>query len=690
MKRVLIYKILAISLILSLVLFFHHQKYNFLETISLSINDYKYKLKSSFAPSEINENIVIVAVDEKSINKLGRWPWDRRKIAELFSKLKPAAIIGLDIVFSEKSNEADDNLLANVIAENGNIIGGIFFRSEATETANESLLDVLSDSTIFRVKLLDKFIGIKEFKYIEPNIPEITESLAASAFFTIEPDLDGLYRNYPFFYLHKGLIFPSLGMQMLRFYLNSDIEATFDDKGLKKFVLGELTYENANALRLNFYNKVNYISAVDILSGKVKTKNLENKIIIVGITETGIYDLRPTPIDAVTPGVSLHATFISNFLDRNLIYERPAFNNLLIILSGLFIFIISFIRKILNRVASYVILFFILYSVSIYIFVYKHLWLNDFYFIFAFLLSALSIELILFILTDIKAISIKKAFSSYVSPDVVEIMTENPEKLKLGGETREITIIFTDLRGFTTLSEGLKSEEVVYMLNQLNSPLTHTILKHKGLLDKYIGDAIMAIFNAPVNIPNHADMACKASLEMLNIIDKVNEKFRSEGLPSVDIGIGINTGIATVGNIGSDIRFDYTAIGDSVNLASRLEGLNKIYKTQIIISEFVVEKLQDNYCYRLLDKVIVKGKEKPVTIYQLLKDNPENKKLTESFNDAIKLYFSKQFEDALTKFSYIYNNFNDQTSAVFIERCKEYISNPPEVDWNGAYTAKTK
>lgn len=690
MKRVLIYKILAISLMLSLVLFFYHQKYNFLETISLSINDYKYKLKSSFAPSEINENIVIVAVDEKSINKLGRWPWDRRKIAELFSKLKPAAIIGLDIVFSEKSNEADDNLLANVIAENGNIIGGIFFRSEATETADESLLDVLSDSTIFRVKLLDKFIGIKEFKYIEPNIPEITESLAASAFFTIEPDLDGLYRNYPFFYLHKGLIFPSLGMQMLRFYLNSDIEATFDDKGLKKFVLGELTYENANALRLNFYNKINYISAVDILSDKVKTKDLENKIIIVGITETGIFDLRPTPIDAVTPGVSLHATFISNFLDRNLIYERPAFNNLLIILSGLFIFIISFIRKILNRVAFYVILFFILYSVSIYIFVYKHLWLNDFYFIFAFLLSALSIELILFILTDIKAISIKKAFSSYVSPDVVEIMTENPEKLKLGGETREITIIFTDLRGFTTLSEGLKSEEVVYMLNQLNSPLTHTILKHKGLLDKYIGDAIMAIFNAPVNIPNHADMACKASLEMLNIIDKVNEKFRSEGLPSVDIGIGINTGIATVGNIGSDIRFDYTAIGDSVNLASRLEGLNKIYKTQIIISEFVAEKLQDNYCYRLLDKVIVKGKEKPVTVYQLLKDNPENKKLTESFNEAIKLYFSKQFEDALAKFSYIYNNFNDQTSTVFIERCKGYISNPPEGDWNGAYTAKTK
>jgi len=690
MKRVLIYKISVTLLIAFLGLFFYNQRYNFLEKISLGINDYKYKLKSSFAPSKINDNIVIVAVDEKSINKLGRWPWDRKKIAELFSKLKPASIVGLDIVFSEPSNEADDNLLADVIMENGNIIGGIFFRSEATETANESLLDLLSDYAIFRVKLLDKSIGIKEFEYIEPNIPEITESLAASAFFTIEPDLDGLYRNYPFFYLHKGLIFPSLGMQMLRFYLNTDIEATFDKNGLKKFVLGNLKYENANTLRLNFYDKVNYISAVDILNGAVKSKDLENKIIIVGVTETGIFDLRPTPMDSVTPGVSLHATFVSNFIDDNLIYEKPIFNRLSILLCSLLVFLISFIRKILYRVVSYITIFSIIYSTSIYVFIHNHLWLNDFYFIFTFVSTALSMELILFILTDIRAIGIKKAFSSYVSPDVVEIMTENPDKLKLGGETREITIIFTDIRGFTTLSEGLKSEDVVYMLNQLNSPLTHAILKHKGLLDKYIGDAIMAIFNAPVNISNHADMACKASLEMIDIVRKVNEKFKAEGLPSVDIGIGINTGMATVGNIGSDVRFDYTAIGDPVNLASRLEGLNKIYKTHIIISEFVVEKLQDNYCFRLLDKVIVKGKEKPVTIYQLLENNPLNCELSNLFNYAITLYFSKQFEDALRKFDHIYNKFNDQTSAVFIERCKEYMTNPPEENWKGAYTAKTK
>ncbi|MBZ4672298.1 adenylate/guanylate cyclase domain-containing protein [Deferribacterales bacterium Es71-Z0220] len=690
MKRVLIYKISAIIFIAIIGLFFYHQRYSFLEKISLSVNDYKYKLKSYFAPSEINKDIVIVAIDEKSINKLGRWPWGRKKIAELFSKLKPAAIVGLDIVFSEPSNKIDDNILADVIMENGNIIGGVFFRSVATETANEPLLDILSDSAIFRVKLLDKTIGIKEFQYIEPNIPEITESLAASAFFTIEPDLDGLYRNYPFFYLHKGLIFPSLGMQMLRFYLNTDIEATFDRKGMKKFVLGNLKYENANTLKLNFYNKINYISAYDILNGVVKDNDLKNKIVIVGVTETGIFDLRPTPIDTVTPGVSLHATFISNFLDNNLIFEKPIYNRFLILLGCLFVFLLSFIRKIIYRVVSYIILFSILYLTSIYLFIHNHLWLNDFYFVFTFILSTVSIELILFILTDMKAIGIKKAFSSYVSPDVVEIMTENPDKLKLGGETREITIIFTDIRGFTTLSEGLKSEEVVYMLNQLNSPLTHSILKHKGLLDKYIGDAIMAIFNAPVNISNHADMACKASLEMLDIVRKVNEKFKTEGLPTVDIGIGINTGIATVGNIGSDVRFDYTAIGDPVNLASRLEGLNKIYKTHIIISEFVVEKLQDNYCIRLLDKVIVKGKEKPVTIYQLLENSALNSELSELFSHAIKLYFSKQFDDALIKFEYIYNKFNDQTSAIFIERCKDYMLNPPEENWNGAYTAKTK
>jgi adenylate cyclase len=690
MKSVLTYKSVAIYILLILTLFLYNSHFYFFEKFALSVNDYKYKIKFLVKQQEINDNVIIVEVDEKSINKLGRWPWNRKKIAELFSKLRPASVIGLDIVFSEYSNPEDDNQLSQTIMENGNVIGGVFFRSQATENADESLIDILSDSAIFRIKLLDKTIGLKEFEYIEPNIYEITESLAASAFFTIEPDIDGLYRNYPFFYLHKGLIFPSLGLQILRFYLNSDIEATFNKKGLVEFKLGNLQYKDSNHLKLNFYNKVHYISAYDIISGEYDTSKLKNKIVIVGITETGIFDLRPTPINPITPGVSLHATFISNFLDNVLIEENNKTDILFIIFSSLIIFFVSFFKKIYKRIAAYFLSFMLIYTTSIFLFIKYNLWINDFYFLFSFAIGIILTELVLFVFTDLKAIGIKKAFSSYVSPDVVEIMTEHPDKLKLGGETREITILFTDIRGFTTLSEGLDSEKVVYMLNQLNTPLTHAILNNKGLLDKYIGDAIMAIFNAPVNIENHPDMACKASLEMLNIIKDVNNKFKSENLPSVDIGIGINTGIATVGNIGSDVRFDYTAIGDSVNLASRLEGLNKLYKTHIIISEFVKEKLNDDYCLRLLDKVVVKGKEKPVTIYQLLEDNQNNRNLTKEFNEAINKYFSTDFYIALQHFEEIYKKFQDETSIIFAERCKYFISNPPDMPWNGAYIAKTK
>lgn len=662
----------------------------FLKQIELSFNDNKFRIRKMLGiHKKIDDNILIVAVDEKSVNKIGRWPWDRKIIGDLFRKLSGASVVSLDIVFSEYSNHESDEYLAESISENGNVIGGFFFRGEATEKTDEKHLDAVSDSALLRFKMLDNHTSIHEFPYVELNIPEITESLMASAFFTIEPDLDGIYRNYPFFYIHKGLIFPSMGLQTLRFYKNKDTDVTFDKNGVKNLSLDKFSIKNSNSLRLNYYDEVSYISAYDVIFGDVTSK-IKNKIVFVGITETGIFDLRPTPMDPVTPGVSLHATFVSNILKNDFITRNDNYDMTFLVLAAIVIFMLGFIKRIYYRAVNYILLIVLVYSASIFLFTEKNIWINDFSSMFMILSLVLSLELLSFITVDIKAIGIKKAFSSYVSPEVVEIMTQSPEKLKLGGESREISVIFTDIRGFTTLSENLDSEKVVYILNRLNTPLTHTILEHKGLLDKYIGDAIMAIFNAPVNIENHPDMACKSALKMLDIIKDVNIQFKTENLPEVAIGVGINTGTATVGNIGSDVRFDYTAIGDTVNLASRLEGLNKVYKTGAIVSEFTVDKLKENYCLRLLDKVVVKGKDKPVKIYELLKPEQRNFELSKAFHSSIKKYFDKDFKNAKTEFETVHAKFDDKTSKIFIQRCEYFISNPPPDGWDGSYVAETK
>ncbi|MBP9561425.1 MAG: adenylate/guanylate cyclase domain-containing protein [Syntrophorhabdaceae bacterium] len=290
---------------------------------------------------------------------------------------------------------------------------------------------------------------------------------------------------------------------------------------------------------------------------------------------------------------------------------------------------------------------------------------------------------------------LKKAFSSYVSPALVGQIIKNPDMLKLGGEKRKISVLFSDIRSFTTISERLSPEELVLLLNKYMGPMTDILLAKKGTLDKYIGDAIMAIYNAPINVEDHSIMACETALDMLDKLKEINEGFKKRGLIELDIGIGINTGDAIVGNMGSDVRFDYTAIGDTVNLASRLEGLNKVYRTHIIVSEFTREHVMElmgkenkRFYFRELDLIRVKGKEKPVKIYELLKEADQN--LLDEFTAALNLYRKCEFEKAKEIFRWVYEQHRDPTSTVFMERCDEFIENPHPGEWDGVYVAKSK
>jgi len=303
-------------------------------------------------------------------------------------------------------------------------------------------------------------------------------------------------------------------------------------------------------------------------------------------------------------------------------------------------------------------------------------------------LSQLGSEAYRNLIVEKKGRSLKKAFSSYVSPDLVRQIEKDPDKLVLGGEQREITILFSDIRGFTTLSEGLSPQELVRLLNEYLNPMTRIVLDEKGTLDKFIGDAVMAIYNAPLDLIDHPSAACRSAVRMLETLRELNRGFSAKGMNTIDIGIGINTGPAVVGNMGADIRFDYTAIGDSVNLASRLEGLNKYYGTHILVSEDARKSVNDErFSFREVDRVRVKGKRLPVVIYELMTDKPW---ILNDFEGGLKLYRGREFDKAEKIFGRLAEHYDDETSRLYLERCREYLAVPPPDEWDGVYTAKTK
>ncbi|MBI5966515.1 MAG: adenylate/guanylate cyclase domain-containing protein [Deltaproteobacteria bacterium] len=290
---------------------------------------------------------------------------------------------------------------------------------------------------------------------------------------------------------------------------------------------------------------------------------------------------------------------------------------------------------------------------------------------------------------------IRGAFQYYLSPSVVDQMLHNPEKLKLGGEKKDLTVLFSDIRGFTSISERMTPETLVKFLNEYLTKMTDIVFKYDGLLDKYMGDALMAIWGAPLDQPDHAQRACYTALEMVEELWGLQKKWSAEGLPTLNIGIGINAGPMVVGNMGSERRFDYTVMGDSVNLGSRLEGLNKLYGTNVIVSEMTYERVREEILGRELDSVRVKGKDQRVRIYELLARrgtaSAEQKAMAEEFHSALAEYENRQWDKALEAFrSILANHPNDGPAKLYAERCQILKDNPPAPDWDGVYTLTTK
>ncbi len=608
-----------------------------LERFELLLYDLRYQIRGKATPPE---EVVIVAIDDKSLEKIGRWPWERRKMASVIDILSKmgAKVIFMDIIFCETSK--DDEILRNAIKRAGNVILPIVFdfRGEKKDV-QDGILYQYSFTELVKPENFNIFPPIGADNVLIP-VKALSQHAFAMGHINMIADQDGVLRWEMMAIEYNGQLFPSLALQAARIYLGLPVEemALIAAEGVR---LGDevIPTDFWNRMLIHYYGPVKtfpHISIVDLMENRVDPSALKDKIVLIGATAIGIYDLRVTPASPAMPGVEKHANVIASILGKIYLHKTKTLTNILIIFfSGIFLSLLMIrIRAILGAILSFALISSI-YFIGYYIFFKKGLWIDMSY-------SSISILSIFFVTTTYRyateeryAKRIRSMFSSYVTEKIVNELIKNPNLAKLGGERREVTVLFSDIRGFTTFSEKNAPEAVVQILNEYLGEMTQVIFQWDGTLDKFVGDEIVAFWGAPLPQETHAELAVKCALHMVKRLKELQQKWESEGRTPLDSGIGLNTGEVIVGNIGAEgKKMDYTVIGDHVNLGARVEGLTRKFNTHILITEFTLEKIKEavksGQFYRVmirgLERVVVKGKEKPIEIYEvkLLEEGTES------------------------------------------------------------------
>jgi adenylate cyclase len=689
MKKIYFFIISLIILILSTLFYIFNPL--ILDNLNKKIIDSFFYVRKEIPTTKL---ITIVDIDEKSLAKFGQWPWSRKIMAKIVKNLTNAGagIIGYDIFFPEHDGKGAENdyIFAKTLQNSPSILGLMFYFDK--NVTKNTLPNI---PAIFIQKNFEKEFLPTAKGYLA-NIPILQQSVYSSGFVNMIPDDDGIVRYVPLIIKYNDNFYPSLAFEMYRLSQGvSKITINYTPVGIENIYLDNnqtIKTDRFGRILINYRGKkrkFDYISALDIYNNTFDKKLIKNKFIIIGTTSAGLFDLRATPLESVFPGVEIQATLLENLLKRDILYkpENKELINILIIV--IVIILSAIIIYNFSAIKSFIFIIFLIIAIyygEYYLFYSHNIILNLFY-------PLMSIVITYFILTTLNyffeyknTLLIKNAFAKKVSPGVMEELLKNPKDI-LAPKEKEITIFFSDIRNFTTISETLKDpKKVIKMLNEYFNPMTNIIIKYEGTIDKFIGDAIMAYWNAPHNIKNHADKAVSAAIEQIKLLKELNKKIYEQFKINIDIGIGINTGIATIGEMGSQGRADYSIIGDSVNLASRLEGLNKYYHSHIIISEFTKEKLTKDYIIRELDTVYVKGKNEAITIYEVL---DFGKKDFSTYYKALTLYKNAKFKEAKEIFEILYNKENDYIYKLYINRCTEFIKNPPK-NFNGIYKFTTK
>lgn len=720
-----------------------------LQVLELQMLDQRFQIRGNRQPGP---EVVIAVVDEKSQDILGRWPWSRSVLARLVNQLNDAGAvtIGFDMVFSESGDDpyhdalaliekikpglknintdslfkeikkvkSPDMEFAEAIGKTGNVALGFFFQDSLEEVRHLSAaqiregLDRLAPVRYTVIKKeTDANLDIAHrFYAVENNLPLLAEASAGFGYFNLIPDIDGVMRSYPVAFRAGDNFYSPLFLQVIANYLQTkDISLTADKFGVTQIKVGDLDIpvDNKGNFLINYYGGPKtfpHIPVVDIILGNVGRETLEGRIVLVGATGKGIFDLRATPFERIYPGVEINATIIDNILQGNYL-RKPlgylTYNYLLVLLIGI---VLSFVISRLKALPGLLLVVFFLISNY-----FLNQWLFNRGTLINLVYPTIQILGVYLSITGYNYFSeskqrqfIHNAFGQYLSPTVIKRLINNPEMLKLGGEQKRMTVFFSDVTSFSTISENLTPTQLVKLLNEYLSTMTDIILKHDGTIDKYEGDAIIAFFGAPVDYPEHALRACLASIEMQKTLEQMREVWGSQGRSQLTARMGINTGVMLVGNMGSATRMDYTVMGDAVNLASRLEGVNKVYGTYMVISHFTYEDVRTAIQVRELDHIRVVGKTEPVKIYEIIGKKGETPeiilKALERFAKGRELYRKQEWELALERLHEIPNlKPNDKPTQVFIQRCEEFIEMEkksgkkvfPE-NWDGVYQMTSK
>ncbi len=735
-------------------------------SVLVRVNDYNW-IKSlrymafdtynQLHPRPPTDMVVLVDIDENSLRYegLGQWPWPRTVMADLVTKLDElgAKVVIFDIVFAEKDRTSpeqylktvgakydvaelqqqlsqlpgNDELFAQAIRDAGNVVTGF---TRATTYKSDQREPHLSQPIQIKRTARDIVQHLEPMLGVSTNLTEISSAAAGNGSFSVSPSVDGLIRQVPLLLrLLDGTVieeeqrvkavYPALSVEALRVMQGAktniklrdvpNAEAGFFDPPYK-MKIGE--YEvplNKDGKFYVYYRKgqaESYVPAWKIFSGSVDESAIRDKIVIIGTTAEGLRDIRSTPLDLFITGSEVHINVMEQILTENFLLRPGPLEGaelIFIFLIGmLIIFFAPFIGAIFMAAFTLTLIAAMAFT-SWYMFEIYGLLLDPVYpSLCLFTLFVMS-SLLTYIRTEAERKQVREAFGFYISPDFMEELTKDPEKLKLGGDTRELTVMFTDIRNFTSISETMSPEALIQLMNDFLTPMSDLVMNNRGTIDKYMGDAMMAFWNAPLEDEAHASHACATALKMNQALEPINEalqkKAEEEGKPPLflEAGIGVNTGIASVGNMGSKQRFAYSALGDTVNLASRLEGQTKQYGVRILIGEKTRSNAPE-FATLELDLIRVKGKKEPERIFVLLGDKEMQE--SEYFrgwkakHDAMmEAYRGQRFAEAFELAAECQAISGDGMTGfykMFMTRLEEMKANPPPSDWDGVFVATTK
>jgi adenylate cyclase len=634
--------------------------------------------------------VTIAAIDEESLGRIGRWPWSRSTLAELARRLDEAGarVIAFDLFFPEHESAKADGQFARALGETRKAVLGTVFLLDREEVryvgagALQAAMEAIAPQAITDVRAGGEAPPALPEPYgVIVNIPELQARAAYAGHINVLPDADGVVRRIPLVVQAGGRYFPAFDLQVARaFYGNEPLAVELAPYGIVGVALGarQVPLDEDGRLLVRYRGRERTFPAVpiaDILAGTADKSLLRDRVVLVGNTAKGIGDVRVTPYGTAFPGVEVRANIIENLIQGDVLH-RPEWMTLvdtgLMLVAGLFLvwllprFGVSGAAMLAAAtLAAYL-------ALATYLFHAAGVWLNIVYptllvaSLFAFA------TLVRYSSAYAERRNLKRAFQHYVPRAIVDGLVADMGRLRLGGDKRELTVLFSDIRGFTAMSERMDPEDLVKLMNEYFTAMTAKVFEHHGSLDKYIGDAIMAVYGAPVAVPQHPLQACRSALGMVEVLRGLRESWSARGLPAVDIGIGINTGPMVVGNMGSATRFNYTVIGDAVNLASRIEHLNKTYGTNILISEYTYEQVKDQLSpVREVDSVQVRGRAQPVRLYELI---PPGKYASldwlEEFGIAYGAMRGGELERAAALFESVRARSGDVASAIHARYCR--------------------